>query len=228
MKREELRAYVEEQRNLGIIPYHVYSTLIDGIDTLEQEPCEDAISRQEVQDLLATWLSDYLTDETREALETIDGKIGDMPSVTLKRDGMSAGLKDREEVYQQGLKDAWYAAKKLCLSPGDGGYDRGTMIGVFNDTSFSNIMSQLDLQEILKKIKDWEDKHAEDIQAGDEVIVHDGDCEYKAIVIDRDSDGALYILNENGTAEITYSRAEKTGRHRGEVVSLTKWLRGEF
>ena len=38
MTREELRDYVKEQRNLGIISYHVYSTLIDGIDTLEQEP----------------------------------------------------------------------------------------------------------------------------------------------------------------------------------------------
>ena len=38
MTREELRDYVDEQRGLGNIPYHVYSTLIDGIDTLEQEP----------------------------------------------------------------------------------------------------------------------------------------------------------------------------------------------
>ena len=45
MTREELRDYVEEQRNLDNIPYYVYSTLIDGIDTLEQEPCEDCVSR---------------------------------------------------------------------------------------------------------------------------------------------------------------------------------------
>ena len=38
MTREELRDYVDEQRSLDNIPYHVYSTLIDGIDTLEQEP----------------------------------------------------------------------------------------------------------------------------------------------------------------------------------------------
>ena len=38
MTREELRDYVDEQRGLNNIPYHVYSTLIDGIDTLEQEP----------------------------------------------------------------------------------------------------------------------------------------------------------------------------------------------
>lgn len=38
MTREELRDYVEELRSLDMIPYHAYSTLIDGIDTLEQEP----------------------------------------------------------------------------------------------------------------------------------------------------------------------------------------------
>lgn len=47
MTREELRDYVDEQRTLDIIPYHVYSALIDGIDTLEQEPCEDAQERYE-------------------------------------------------------------------------------------------------------------------------------------------------------------------------------------
>lgn len=45
MTREELRDYVDELRTLDIIPYHVYSALIDGIDTLAQEPCEDAIKQ---------------------------------------------------------------------------------------------------------------------------------------------------------------------------------------
>lgn len=65
MNREELRDYVEEQRNLNSIPYHVYSALIDGIDTLEQEPCDDAISRQAVLDCLtATGLKkfDFILD----------------------------------------------------------------------------------------------------------------------------------------------------------------------
>ncbi len=38
MTREELRDYVEQERKLDNIPYHVYSTLIDGIDTLEPFP----------------------------------------------------------------------------------------------------------------------------------------------------------------------------------------------
>lgn len=38
MTKEELRNYVETQRSLNNLPYHVYTTLIDVIDTLEQEP----------------------------------------------------------------------------------------------------------------------------------------------------------------------------------------------
>ena len=38
MTREELRDYVDGQRILNNIPYHVHLALIDGIDTLEQQP----------------------------------------------------------------------------------------------------------------------------------------------------------------------------------------------
>ena len=49
MTREELRDYVDRQRILNNIPYHVYSALIDGIDTLEQEPVLDKI-RAEIEE----------------------------------------------------------------------------------------------------------------------------------------------------------------------------------
>ena len=51
----------------------------------QQQPCEDCISREEVQDLISRWLSDYLLDETREALETINYKVGDMSPVKPER-----------------------------------------------------------------------------------------------------------------------------------------------
>lgn len=66
MTREELRDYVDEQFNN--IPYHVYSALIDGIDTLEQEPVLDEI-RAEIEEL------DYITFDgitKRRCLEIID------------------------------------------------------------------------------------------------------------------------------------------------------------
>ena len=55
------------------------------IKALEQQPSDDCISREEVQDLISRWLSDYLLDETREALETINYKVGDMPAVYPER-----------------------------------------------------------------------------------------------------------------------------------------------
>lgn len=41
MTREEFRDYVDFLRSQDEISYDVYSGLIDGIDTLEQQPCED-------------------------------------------------------------------------------------------------------------------------------------------------------------------------------------------
>ncbi len=74
MTREELRDYVEEQRNLDVIPYHIYSALIDGIDTLEQEPCEDAISRQAVLEVLKDkWnMFSDANDAMQESIDTIE------------------------------------------------------------------------------------------------------------------------------------------------------------
>lgn len=48
MTREELRNYVETQRSLNNLPYHVYTTLIDGIDMLEQELSRDMEEIKEV------------------------------------------------------------------------------------------------------------------------------------------------------------------------------------
>lgn len=48
MTREEFRDYVEFLRSQNEISYDVYSGLIDGIDTLEQEPILDKI-RAEIE-----------------------------------------------------------------------------------------------------------------------------------------------------------------------------------
>lgn len=95
--------------NRTIYAYDEYVTARDmAIKALEQEPCEDAISREAVQDLIATWLSDYLTDETREVLETIDCKIGDMPSVYPKQKTGHWILTDDDFVYCSECGDSYY------------------------------------------------------------------------------------------------------------------------
>lgn len=75
----------------------------------DYEPCEDVVSRQAVHDLLATWLSDYLTEETREALEVIDGKVTDLPSVQPKqRVGRWIGHKVYKQSREQKVESVVY------------------------------------------------------------------------------------------------------------------------
>lgn len=45
------------------------------------ESCEDTISRQAVQDYIAKYLSQYLYNDVREAVEVIDEYIGELPPV---------------------------------------------------------------------------------------------------------------------------------------------------
>ena len=51
MTREKFRDYVEILRSQDEIPYDVYSALIDGIDTLEQEPILDKIRTELIQSI---------------------------------------------------------------------------------------------------------------------------------------------------------------------------------
>ena len=50
-----------------------------------EQTSEDCISRQAVQNLTATLLSDYLHDEDREKIEKLDAEIGDLPSIQPKK-----------------------------------------------------------------------------------------------------------------------------------------------
>ena len=61
-----------------------YDALTSAINALEQEPCDDCISRQAAQDYIAKYLSQFLYNDVREAVETIDEYIGELPSVTPK------------------------------------------------------------------------------------------------------------------------------------------------
>ena len=85
----------------------------------EQEPSEDAISRAEVHDLLATWLSDKLDEKTREVLEVIDGKVEDMPSVTpMQRTGHWIECEDEVKCFCSECKEISDYPTKFCPNCG--------------------------------------------------------------------------------------------------------------
>lgn len=52
-----------------------------AIKVLEQEPCEDCISREAVDEYITNLLSDYLYDEERTRLEELTTYIWELPSV---------------------------------------------------------------------------------------------------------------------------------------------------
>lgn len=85
LKEQLMRDATEEERK-SVKDYIESISKPTGVHFDEAQPSEDCISREEVQDLISRWLSDYLLDETREALEVINYKVGDMPSVTPRRD----------------------------------------------------------------------------------------------------------------------------------------------
>lgn len=78
-----------------------------GIEELE--PCEDAISRQAVQDYIAKYLSQYLYNDVREAVEVIDEYIGELPSVTPQPKTGHWILTDDDLVYCSECEDSYYA-----------------------------------------------------------------------------------------------------------------------
>lgn len=53
-----------------------------AIKALEQDPCEDAVSRQAVDEYITNLLSGYLYDEERTRLEDLTAYIWELPSVT--------------------------------------------------------------------------------------------------------------------------------------------------
>ena len=76
------KALLEKLKYMG--DYNIdmdYVTAEDIMSIPSAEPCDDCISRKEVQDYIAKYLSQYLYDDIRSAVETIDAYIGDMPSV---------------------------------------------------------------------------------------------------------------------------------------------------
>lgn len=79
----------------------------------------DTISRAEVHDLLATWLSDKLDEKTREVLEVIDGKVEDMPSITPKqRTGHWIECEDEVKCFCSECKEISDYPTKFCPNCG--------------------------------------------------------------------------------------------------------------
>ena len=115
--------------------------------------------------------------------------------------------------YEDGLADAWEAARKITCNKDDGGLCAEELCEIFGTVRPSNAMVDNTPQEAIAKIKEWED--SKEIKRGDE-MVHVMDVNEKMIVtyIAVDND---FIHGINRTGDL-YSCADpanwrKTGRN---------------
>lgn len=84
------------------------TVLEEKLKALSAEPCEDAISRQAAQDYIAEYLSQYLYDDVRAAVEVIDEYIGELPPVTPQQKMGHWILTDDNFVYCSECEDSYY------------------------------------------------------------------------------------------------------------------------
>lgn len=68
MTIEELRDYVDQQRDLNNIPYHVYSTLIDELDLM----ADTMRKYQKIQEILKAWNDNNSFDSMIQISEVIE------------------------------------------------------------------------------------------------------------------------------------------------------------
>lgn len=84
-------------------------TAIESVPPVTPQPCEDAISRRTVQDYIAKYLSQYLYNDVREAVEVIDEYIGELPSV--KPQYTDAEIQKMQELEQAEIEKAYELGK---------------------------------------------------------------------------------------------------------------------
>lgn len=125
--------------------------------------------------------------------------------------------------YDNGLNDAWDAARKIVLSREDGGLfnyeERKAVFGCGNYMALKKFLAQ----EAIEKIRQYEQKQ-EKIKVGDEVI---NDEDIKGVTVDID-DYLLHVLDENGVIQ-AWPREDvvKTGRYFPEIAEVLRKMREE-
>ena len=141
---------------------------------------------------------------------------------------------ESDRAYQQGLEDAWKAARKLALSSLEGGLDIETVAEIFDGLTYYYVLKDVPASEAIAKIKAYEEQHKQDteIKVGDEVVLN-GNASYeneKAIILAYDGKSYPYnVLMSNGDTEWVKedSIEYKTGRHFDAIAEVLAEMRGE-
>jgi len=132
-----------------------------------------------------------------------------------------------DRAYQQGLEDAWEAARKIILDKNDDtGLSLSEVAQIFYTASSYKILKENTASEAIAKIKEYEEQQKHDaIQIGDEVVYMD---ENKPRVVVRISgQSAVQITSDGKCAICEVEKLHKTGRTFPQIAEVLKEMRGE-
>ena len=122
-------------------------------------------------------------------------------------------LHSTDELYNKGLNDGWELAKKIVVSPTNGGYTAGELLKIFG--TMESILNAYTPQEALAKVKAYEERN--EIKVGD--VVRLKDCCVEGIVTRVDSRNIYRLFKDGSTTKEAFEDFEdfedfeKTGEH---------------
>ena len=126
-----------------------------------------------------------------------------------------------DKTYEDGLNEAWKAAK--IINVGDGGFKIDELYQIFGTESANRIMEDNTPQEALAKIQGWEDR--KEIHVGDVVTDYEDN---PAVVIRKyyDNRTCMVMYGDFSTEEKEIEALSKTGKTI-DLSSLLAMVGGE-
>ena len=121
--------------------------------------------------------------------------------------------------YENGLNDAWEAARKIIHMP------EGDLLNIFTECYSAvctsvQVFLKYDASECIEKIRQYEQEHDSEIKVGDEV--DDGDIG----IVTRVFNNGFYVMWPDGTSGFHDRKGfRKTGRHFPEIAEVIKKMR---
>lgn len=138
-------------------------------------------------------------------------------------------LESSVKSYEDGMNDAWDAARKIASSETDGGYSSGELCEIFGEESVlgvSKILQKLTAAEAAAKIADWEENKK--IHVGDVVKVgKEGEGSFcgTAVVTAIYGDWYCLIFDDGETGKVKAKELSKTGR-KVDVDGFLQQIKG--
>ena len=129
--------------------------------------------------------------------------------------------KAKNEAYQRGLEDAWWAARKIVC---DESFDWNTLLHIFDSRSFDIIFRNFSASEAVAKLKAYEEKQDDKIEVGDEVKWHSNVVVVTRLYKDGVLDWCDGISKDGRAFHVLAENVRKTGRHF-DIASILEDMR---